>query len=213
MPRNITLPKIYPITDRMISGLSHREQMEKLIIGGASLIQVRDKSASSKDLFESSADCLELAQKKNVTLIVNDRVDIALTLQADGVHLGQDDLPPAEARRLMGDEVTIGFSTHTLEQVREAKTLPIDYIAFGPIFETATKPDRDPLVGLENLRRAREEAREFPLVAIGGITLENLGDVLDAGADSAAMISSLLRESEQISERMKEAMGIADLRR
>jgi thiamine-phosphate pyrophosphorylase len=213
MPRNITLPKIYPITDRMISGLSHREQTEKLIIGGASFIQVRDKSACSKHLFESSADCLELAREKNVRLMVNDRADIVLSLRADGVHLGQNDLPPAEARRLLGDEAIIGFSTHTLEQVREAKTLPIDYIAFGPIFETATKPDRDPLVGLENLRRAREEARDFPLVAIGGVTLENLGDVLDAGADSAAMISSLLREPEHISARMKTALGIADLRR
>src|SRR5687768_11240200 len=134
-----SLPKIYPITDVSISKLSHLEQVEKLIEGGAKLIQLRDKNASSKDFYEAAKKVIEFARPKKVKIIINDRVDIALVLKADGVHLGQDDLPPPHARKILGNKAIIGFSTHTLSQAVEAVNLPIDYLAIGPIFPTSSK--------------------------------------------------------------------------
>ena len=208
--RKLDLPRIYPITDRNISGLPHEKQIKELIDGGARLIQVRDKTASSRDLFDSVKNCLEIAKKSGAKLIVNDRVDIAKILNADGVHLGQADLPPIEARKLLGADAIIGFSTHRIEQVREAKDLPIDCIAFGPVFETGTKADHDPVVGLDLLKRVRDEIGDIPLVAIGGIDLENLGSVLDSGADSAAMISALVGSSGRIAENTKKAFEMGN---
>jgi len=145
----------------------------------------------------------EVCRKKDVVLIVNDRSDVAMAIGADGVHLGQTDMPPVAARRLLGDDAVIGFSTHTLEQVREAIELPVDYIAFGPVFPTTTKIDPDAVVGLEMLAQVREIAGTIPLVAIGGITFENARSVLDAGADSLAMIGALLAQASQIEEQTK----------
>jgi thiamine-phosphate pyrophosphorylase len=207
--RKLEFPRVYPITDRTISGLSDHEQVEAFIDGGARLIQVRDKNSSSRDFFDWIRDCLEITRKNNAKLIVNDRADIALLLKADGVHLGQDDLPPAEARKLLSDEAIIGFSTHNLEQVRKALEMPIDYLAFGPIFPTGTKVDHDPVVGLEMLKRVRDAVKDLPLVAIGGIHLENLGSVLEAGADSAAMISALLVSADRIGENTKRAFNLS----
>lgn len=210
MARKCQLPRVYPITDRTISGLSHREQITKLIDGGARFLQIREKTATSRQFFDAVASCLELTRKSEAKLIVNDRVDIALMLGADGVHLGQDDLPPTEARKLLGDDAIIGFSTHTIEQVSRARSLPIDYIAFGPIFATGTKSDHDPVVGLDNLKRVRDEVKDLPLVAIGGITLEKLDSVLEAGANSAAMISSLLEEVDMIAKSVRKAFEIGN---
>jgi thiamine-phosphate pyrophosphorylase len=210
MPRSkFELPRVYPITDRAISGLTHQEQVEAFIEGGARFIQVRDKTASSLDLFDSVKQCLKITKRNNVKMIVNDRVDIALILKSDGVHLGQDDLPPTEARRLLGDEAIIGFSTHNLDQVRDALDLPIDYLAFGPIYATGSKADHDPVVGLEMLKRARGAVKDFPLVAIGGIDLANLNSILNAGADSAAMISALLIPTHQIRETSERAFNLS----
>ena len=207
------LPRIYPITDRAISGLSHQQQIEKLIDGGAHFIQVRDKTASSREFFEAANQSLEITRKCGTKLIINDRVDIALLIGADGVHLGQEDLPPIEARKLLGDDAIIGFSTHTIEQVREAKRLPVDYVAFGPVFETKTKTDHDPTVGLDLLRRVRDELAGIPLVAIGGINFENLSAVLAAGAESVAMISALVAEPEKIEKNTKKALEIGEFLR
>ena len=206
--RKFELPSVYPITDRTISGLSHQEQISKLIEGGAKFIQVRDKIASSREFFEAATECLEITRKANAKLIVNDRVDIAILIGADGVHLGQDDLPPVEARKLLGGDAIIGFSTHTFEQARVGQELPVDYIAFGPIFETKTKLDRDPVVGPDVLRRVREEIPDIPLVAIGGINLENVGSIFEAGANSAAMISELISDPENITSIMRKALEI-----
>jgi len=132
------------------------------------------------------------AKQYGVQLIINDRVDIALATGADGVHLGQDDLPPEVARKLLGPQAIIGYSTHNVDQAISATKLPIDYLAIGPIFSTTTKSDTAPVLGLDGLRAARAAVGGFPLVAIGGISLNNARDVIDAGADSVAVISALL---------------------
>jgi thiamine-phosphate pyrophosphorylase len=200
-------PKIYPITDARITKISHGEQVRKLIEGGAKFIQLRDKAASSNDFYESAGEALEIARTKNVKIIINDRVDIALALKADGVHLGQDDLPPEYARRLLGERAIIGFSTHNLKQVAEALKLPINYLAIGPVFATQTKENPDKVVEIEGVKKVRKIADGFPLVAIGGITSKNFQDVLDAGADSVAIISDLLFDPNKISEKMKTLLG------
>ncbi|MGC2237203.1 MAG: thiamine phosphate synthase [Pyrinomonadaceae bacterium] len=207
---NLKLPKIYPITDTRITKLSHAEQVVKLIEGGATLIQLREKRALPKAFYEDARKAVEIARAERVKIIINDRVDIALALKADGVHLGQDDLPPVEARRILGDEAIIGFSTHNLKQVVEAVKFPIDYLAIGPVFPTKTKENPDKIVGLEVVKRAREAIGDFPLVAIGGITFENFRDVLRAGAYSAAVIGNLLSEPDKISEKMKKFIELAE---
>ena len=200
---NLELPKIYPITDARLSKISHVEQVEKLIEGGAKFIQLREKYASAREFYKSAESALKIARKNNVKIIINDRVDVALALKADGVHLGQDDLPPAEARKILGEKAIIGFSTHNVEQAIAAVRMPIDYLAIGPIYTTKTKENPDAIVGLEGLRKVREATGNFPLVAIGGINSENFREVYDAGANSAAIISILISEAEKISENYK----------
>lgn len=198
----IQLPKIYPITDIGISGLSHAEQVRRLIDGGAEFIQLREKRMAAGAFYEDALSAIEIAHKSGVRAIINDRVDIALALKADGVHLGQDDLPPGEARKILGPEAIIGFSTHSVEQALAAIQLPVDYIAIGPIFATATKENPDAVVGIDGLRAVREAVGELPLVAIGGIGSENFRAVLDAGADSIALISGILADPGRITERV-----------
>jgi thiamine-phosphate pyrophosphorylase len=182
------LPRVYPITDVQLSILSHAEQVRLLSLGGASLIQLREKGMPALEFYEQ----VKAAQQHGVQLIINDRVDITLAVAAAGVHLGQDDLPPDAARKLLGPRAIIGYSTHNVDQAISAVKLPIDYLAVGPIFSTSTKTDTAPVVGLEGLTAVRQAIGEFPLVAIGGITHENARDVIDAGADSVAVISALL---------------------
>ena len=186
-----------------MSGLSHAEQVRRLIGGGEAFIQLREKYAAPQDFYNAAEDALKIARENNVKLIINDRVDIALALKADGVHLGQDDLPPAEARRILGEKAIIGFSTHSVEQAVEAVKMPVEYIAIGPVFATRTKENPDEIVGLEGVSRVREAIGDFPLVAIGGIGLNNFSDVLRAGADSVAVISDIISRPEQITEFMQ----------
>lgn len=200
---NNVLPKIYPITDTRISGLSHLEQVKRLVAGGATLIQLREKHMSPAEFFEDAKAAIAYARERSVKIIINDRVDVAAALNADGVHLGQDDLPPAGARKILGDDAIIGFSTHTLEQVHEALTFPINYIAYGPIFDTRTKQDPDATVGLPALKQVRKIVGETSLVAIGGIDGDNYRSVLDAGADSIAIISAIISDPNQIEAKMR----------
>lgn len=172
-----------------------------MIEGGAGFIQIREKSAPSDEFYAAVADCIEIGKATGTKIIVNDRVDIAIAAGAHGVHLGQKDLPPEEARKLLGSEAILGFSTHDLEQVDEALSAPIDYIAFGPIFPTRTKKDPDPVVGLNLLKKVKLMVGELPLVAIGGIKRDNLNDVFSAGADSAAVIGDLYSGPETLGER------------
>jgi thiamine-phosphate pyrophosphorylase len=196
--KNFQLLRIYPLTDAQMSGLSHAEQIRLLRLGGASLIQLREKQATPLEFYEQAKAAVELARRIGVKVIVNDRADVALAAGADGVHLGQDDMPPEAARKLLGDGAIIGYSTHNLEQARQALSLPIDYLAIGPIFETATKSDIYPALGVEGLRAVREAVGQVPLVAIGGISHVNALDVIAAGADSVAIISALLSRPEGI---------------
>jgi thiamine-phosphate pyrophosphorylase len=196
------LPKIYPITDVYLSKLSHLEQVEKLVRGGAQMIQLREKHASPREFHETAKQVVDYARKRKVKIIINDRVDVALAVKADGVHLGQDDLPPEQARKVLGETAIIGFSTHSVIQAVEALKLPIDYIAIGPVFPTLTKENPDAVVGIEGLKKVRAEISAFPLVAIGGINLENARTVLQHGADSIAVIGALLKSESQISENM-----------
>lgn len=199
---------IYPLTDPILSGLSHLEQVKLLIDGGARFIQLREKHAAPDQFYAEAVESIEFAHKHGVQIVINDRVDIALAVRADGVHLGQEDLPPTEARKLLGDQAVIGFSTHNLEQVRYALTQPIDYVAFGPIFSTLTKENPDPTVGLVQLAEVRNAIGDFPLVAIGGINAENYRDVLNAGADSVAIVSAIVSQPELISQRVKSFLTI-----
>ncbi len=192
------LPTIYPITDRQISGLTHLEQARRLVNGGARLIRLREKVGSSREFFDAAVQTIEYANAHRVSIIINDRVDIAIAANAAGVHLGQNDMPPEKARALLGDKSIIGYSTHTLEQARLAATLPVTYIAFGPVFATTTKADPDAVVGLDGVRRVREAIGDIPLVAIGGINVDSIEDVLSAGADSVAMISAVIGNAANI---------------
>jgi thiamine-phosphate pyrophosphorylase len=189
----VKLPRLYPITDARLSGLTHAAQVERLCEGGATLVQLREKHLSPREFYREAAEALRVARERGARLVINDRADIALAVGADGVHLGQDDLRPDAARALLGDAAVVGFSTHDLRQAAEAALMPLSYIAFGPVFATSSKENPDRVVGLEGLRRAREAlGGRVPLVAIGGITRENARSVLEAGADSLAVISALV---------------------
>ena len=197
---NLKLPKIYPITDVRLSGISHAEQVKRLIDGGAKFIQLREKYLAPKDFYADARLALEIAKDADVKIIINDRVDIALALSTDGVHLGQDDLPPESARNILGENAIIGFSTHNIKQAAEAVKFPVNYIAVGPVFATSTKENPDAVVGLEGVKTVREAIGDFPLVAIGGITRENFQSVLDSGADTVAIVSGIVSEAEKIAE-------------
>lgn len=182
--------RLYAITSRDLSNCSHEEIVTCLLAGGARLIQLRDKEASAKELLEATRACLQLTRAAGATLILNDRVDVALAADADGVHLGQDDLTVAEARELLGRNKIIGLSTHSLEQFHQGLDTSADYLAIGPIYPTTTKENPDPVVGTDLLRKARA-LTDKPIVAIGGITLARMSEVMLAGADCVAVISAL----------------------
>jgi|SoiMethySBSTD1v2_1073268.scaffolds.fasta_scaffold589650_2 thiamine-phosphate pyrophosphorylase len=174
---------------------------QQLFDGGARLVQVRNKKAGARELLAQVDTILSFAPS-DADVIVNDRVDVALTAGAAGVHLGQTDLPPQEARRVLGDLPIIGFSTHNLGQAVAADSLPVDYIAVGPIFPTSTKKNPDPVLGVERLAQICKAVRK-PVVAIGGIQLESAEQVLKAGAASIAVISDILN-SRDIAHRLKD---------
>lgn len=201
--------KVYPITDVRLTGLSHAEQVTLLIQGGATLIQLREKNLSPREFFHQAQAALEVARAHDVRIIINDRVDLALALQADGVHLGQDDMPPHAAREVLGDEALIGYSTHNPFQAIGARALPIDYLAIGPVFPTSSKSKPDPVVGLAGVSEVRETVGHLPLVAIGGITAENIESVLKAGADSVAVIGAILAEPLSIASNTERLISLA----
>src|SRR5512135_3095642 len=187
----LALPPVYPITDKELARRrSHLGILRELVRGGAQFVQIRDKSTPVGELLQDLRQCVEYARLKGVTLVVNDRCDLVLSCGAMGVHLGQADLPPVAARAILGCKRIIGFSTHSLPQVQNAAGLPIQYIGFGPVYGTRTKADTAPTVGLRRLANACR-ASSVPVVAIGGIGLDQVRQVLDAGAASAAIISAL----------------------
>lgn len=171
------------------------EALKQAAAGGVRLVQYRNKTASMKDAYAEALPLRTRAAELGVTFIVNDRCDLALAVDADGVHLGQGDLPLELARKVMGPRKLIGLSTHNAEQVREAERLKPDYIGFGPIFPPGSKQDHDPVVGVEGLRAIRT-LTHLPIFAIGGITTDNVGSVMQAGADGVAVISAILAAAD-----------------
>ncbi len=202
------LPRVYPILDT--ESLDRRAiplatAAAAFLDGGAGILQIRHKGHWSRGFFEAAQTVARLCREAGTPLIVNDRADFALLLNA-GLHLGQDDLSPRDARRLMGTDAVIGFSSHNVNQLCAAGGEPVDYVALGPIYPTASKLNPDPVTGVEEVRRCRSLI-EKPLVAIGGITQENALDVLRAGADSVAVIAGLLPDTataHSLRERMEE---------
>jgi thiamine-phosphate pyrophosphorylase len=197
-----TLPRFYPILDTEVAARFEVEPVRaaaEILDAGAKILQFRHKGFFSRETVEDIERVAELCRGAGALFVVNDRVDVAQAAGA-AVHLGQEDVTPTLARRVAGGEMTIGYSTHNEAQVRAAATEPADYLALGPIFETASKRNPDPVVGLERLRLWRPSALR-PLVAIGGITRANASRVLEAGADSVAVIGDLF---PHVSRRAKE---------
>jgi thiamine-phosphate pyrophosphorylase len=185
----VTVPPLYAIIDTSFAA-QPVEAASTLLAAGVRLLQYRHKAAFERVHWEHCCRIAEISRQAGATFLVNDRVDIALMSGADGVHLGQTDLPPDAARRLMGPYKIIGYSTHNEAQAREAESLPVDYVAIGPVFVTRTKDNPDPVVGLAGVTAVRRLVSK-PLVAIGGITRQNATSVLDAGADSVAVVREL----------------------
>ena len=204
----MSLPRLYPILDTAAlerCGVPLLEAAIGMIEAGAHILQLRHKGHFSRDLFETAAHLAVLCEQARIGLVINDRVDMARLLNAH-VHLGQDDLMPVFARQLCGPDTILGLSTHNREQLVAANSEPVDYHALGPIFATASKANPDPVVGLEALAEWRPLSQR-PVVAIGGITIENASQVLRAGADSVAVITGLIPETpnrKTIRERTEE---------
>jgi thiamine-phosphate pyrophosphorylase len=183
---------LYVITDpRLSRGKSHLEVMRAAIEGGATAIQLRDKEASTRELIEVGQALRELTRERGVAFIVNDRVDVALAVDADGVHVGQDDMPAMLARKLVGPDKIVGVSASTVEEALQAEADGADYVSASPVFSTPTKTDTPPPTGLEGLRAFVETLR-VPVVAIGGINEGNVEEVIKAGAAGVAVISAVV---------------------
>lgn len=196
----ISLPRLYAILDAScFKGAEDLFQTaEKLFAAGVTLLQYRNKSDNCREMLDNARE-LRRRLPGSVKLIMNDRVDLALVADFDGVHVGQDDLSPEGARKVIGTNLWLGVSTHNPEQVIEADKTSADYIAIGPVFATSSKANPDPVVGLEGIQQARNLTRK-PLVAIGGITRANCRSVIEAGADSVAVISDLVHEPQKSAE-------------
>jgi thiamine-phosphate pyrophosphorylase len=202
------LPRLYPILDTetlVARGIRPETAAAAFLDGGAEILQVRHKGHWSRDVLEAARQVARLCREAGAPLVVNDRADFAMLLEA-GLHVGQDDLSPRDARKLIGAEAILGFSSHNAQQLCAAAGEPVDYVALGPVFTTSSKRNPDPVVGVEEISRCRA-LLEKPLVAIGGITRENALEVLRAGADSVAVIAGLLSESpsaQSLRQRMEE---------
>jgi thiamine-phosphate pyrophosphorylase len=196
----LDIPPLYAILDpEQITGRDVEKVLRDLLEGGARWLQLRVKALAASEFFALARRARTETRAYGCTLIVNDRIDIALACDADGVHLGQEDLPLAVGRKLLGSKI-VGISTHDLDQAREAERNGADYIGFGPMFGTPTKETGYTARGVEMLRQIRAQAN-LPIIAIGGITEQNVEQVWQAGADSAAIISDILR-AENIPAKM-----------
>jgi thiamine-phosphate pyrophosphorylase len=207
LSRIIHLPRLYPILDS--SQFSDRDALfaaaEELVAGGVTLLQYRNKASSARQILD---DACELKRRlgKSVRLIMNDRADLCLAAGFGGLHVGQEDLSPEGARRVIGPDLWMGVSTHNPEQLEQADATSADYIAIGPVFVTSSKERPDPVIGVEGVRQARHLTRK-PLVAIGGITRANALGVIQAGAESVAVISDLVRDPRKSAEEFFRILG------
>jgi thiamine-phosphate pyrophosphorylase len=194
------IPRLYAIVDaQVLAARKHPLEAfaDDIRAAGVTLLQYRDKTGSPQEILRAAAVMREAMAGSGCQLIMNDRADLAVLAGFDGVHVGQQDLAPEDARRVLGSGKLIGLSTHNDEQVRAADLSVASYVAIGPAFATGTKADTEPVVGLDGIRRARALTRK-PLIAIGGITRSNARSVIDAGADSVAVISALFTPGESV---------------
>ena len=194
MVQTSSLPRLYAIADRSMfpDDRLFFQFVEELVGAGVTLLQYRNKSGNVEQMLEEAREIKRLAGN-TIRLIMNDRADLCVAAKFAGVHVGQDDLSPDGARRVIGREKWMGISTHNPEQLKAADKTSADYLAIGPVFATSSKTNPDPVVGLEGVRAARGLTQKT-LVAIGGITRENCRSVIEAGANSVAVISDLLRD-------------------
>jgi thiamine-phosphate pyrophosphorylase len=199
--------RLYPILDAgcFPHTLSLIAAAEEFAAAGVLLIQYRNKNGNARQMLEQAQE-LKRRLPGSVRLIMNDRADLCLAAEFDGVHVGQEDLSPQGARKVIGDRLCLGVSTHNAEQITEADKTSADYIAIGPVFSTASKVNPDPVVGLDGIRKARVLTQK-PLVAIGGINRANCRSVIEAGADSVAVISDLIREPRKSAEDFFRILG------
>jgi thiamine-phosphate pyrophosphorylase len=207
----LVLPRLYVILDSALLTVPAQDCAQELADAGVRVLQFRGKTEHALNLLNTSRKLASLLIPMGVTFIVNDRPGIAIMAEASGVHVGQEDLDVETTRGLVGSEKLIGVSTHNLEQFREAAATSADYIAVGPVFTTSSKANPDPVIGTEFIRRMRDLS-DKPIVAIGGIALENAASVIEAGADCVAVISDILRAPDRglRAKRYLETLGAAN---
>ena len=198
MKPNLDDIDLYFITDSKLTKKSVLDDVRAAIKAGVKIIQYREKEKTTKEMYEEAKEIKRLCDEDDVLFIINDRIDICLSVGADGVHTGNEDMPYNEARKLLGDKI-IGVTVHNVDEVVEAERLGADYIGVSPIFETKTKLDAGPAAGLKLIEDVKNKVK-IPFVAIGGINLENIGDVVKAGAKSAAVISAIVTKDDVESE-------------
>ena len=203
----LALPRLYAIADAgtFADTASLFRFAQELVAGGVTLLQYRNKSGNARLMLEQARE-MKRSLPSHVRLIMNDRADLCIAAGYAGLHVGQDDLSPAAAQMLIGPDRWLGVSTHNPEQLREADATPADYLAIGPVFPTSSKEQPDPVVGLDGVRRARQLTGKA-LVAIGGITRANARAVIEAGADSVAVISDLLQDPRPAAEDFLRILG------
>jgi thiamine-phosphate pyrophosphorylase len=189
------IPRLYPIIDLEINPHPLEFLIREFATVGLTWVQLRDKKANSRQLFDNARRLVELARRHGLTAIVNDRADIAWLSGAGGVHVGQEDLPVEDARKIVGPKKIVGYSTHNLAQALDAEQGSADYIAIGPVYATTSKANPDPIVPLEELKEIRSRVKR-PIVAIGGITSQNAAGLFDIGLDSVAVIRDLVTASD-----------------
>jgi len=202
--------RVYVITHAGFRGRSHEDVARAAVAGGATALQLRDKESAGRALVGTARRLVALANPAGVPVVVNDRVDVALAAGADGVHVGEDDLPVADARRLLGPERIVGASAGTVEEARRAEQEGADYLGVGPVFPTATKADAGEAIGLDGLRKIVAAVR-VPVVGIGGITVENAAQVVLAGAAGVAVVSAVAGADDMVeaTRRLRQAVDLA----
>ena len=187
---------LYLITDRGLSqGRSHQFIVEEAVKGGVTMVQLREKEVTTREFYHLASSLKGVLKSLGIPLIINDRLDIALAVDANGLHIGQSDLPYEVARRLLGKDKIIGLSIETIQQAREANTLDVDYIGLSPVFSTATKEDISTPLGLDSVREIASLTK-LKTVAIGGINASNAGEVMAHGADGIAVVSAIVSHKD-----------------
>ncbi|MGI9537242.1 MAG: thiamine phosphate synthase [Desulfocapsaceae bacterium] len=187
---------LYLVTDRNLSqGRSTKEIVEASVVGGVTCVQLREKSCGTREFLEEALSLRPFLKARNIPLIINDRLDVALAVEADGVHLGQSDMPIGMARNIAGDSLVIGISAETVDDALRAEQEGADYIGISPVFATATKTDTAPPLGLEGIKKIRSLV-DIPLVGIGGINQDNADSVITAGADGIAVVSAIVAAAD-----------------